>query len=260
VEKYFEDYAKKFEGNPATRSKIIFTLAAYTFEEDKDKAVQQMASVYDPNLKYAPADLDLYSQALIEQGKLDEANKVFEKLATDYAIPANTEPTGAPRDVQEAQSIALFGSGKVLQKEGKLEEAKAKFDELEKLYAWSPKMQEANYGIALGLHGQKAYDDALKRLLGVVNSRTASAELRAAAMLLFARINEEKGNHDAAIDNYIKVARLYAGVPEAAAEGLWRGAQLLEKQGSGQLPMAKPSTPAPKKKSDAEDKKKTAAK
>ena len=63
-------------------------------------------------------------------------------------------------------------------------------------------------------------------------------------MLLFARINEDKGQYDSAIDNYIKIARLYTGVPEAAAEGLWRGAQLLEKQANGQLPMP---TPAPKK-------------
>jgi TolA-binding protein len=243
VQQYFEGFAKKFEAQPATRSKIIFTLASYTFEKDKAKAIQQMASVYDASQKYAPTDLDLYGQALIEEGKLDEANKIFEKLAADYENPKGVEPTKAPRDVQEAQSISLFGIGKVLQKQNKLDDAKAKFDQLEKLYGWSPKMQEANYGIALGLREDKAYDNALKRLLGVVNSRTASAELRAAAMLLFARINEDKGNFDAAIDNYIKVARLYTGVPDAAAEGLFRGAQLLEKQGTGQIARA---TPAPK--------------
>jgi TolA-binding protein len=247
VQQYFQEYAKKYESNPSTRSKIIFTLAAYTFEKDKAKAIEQMSGIYDPSLKYAPADLDLYSQALMEQGKLDEANKIFEKLAKDYAIPPNTEPSKASREIQEAQSVALFGFGKVLQQQNKIDEGKAKFDELEKLYGWSPKMGEANYGIALGLFETKAYDDALKRLLAVINSRTASAELRAAGMLLYGRINEDQGKFDAAIDNYIKVARLYTGVPDKAAEGLWRGAQLLEKQASGQLPMPKPSTPAPKK-------------
>ena len=152
VETYFQEYAKKFEAQPAARSKIIFTLASYTFEKDKAKAIEQMASVYDASQKYAPNDLDLYGQALIEQGKLDEANKIFEKLAADYEIPKNTEPTKAPLEVQTAQSVALFGMGKVSQKQNKLDEAKQKFDELEKLYGWSPKMQEANYGIALGLH------------------------------------------------------------------------------------------------------------
>ncbi|RYD74251.1 MAG: tetratricopeptide repeat protein, partial [Verrucomicrobiaceae bacterium] len=212
VESYFQKYAAKFEGQPATRSKIIFTLASYTFEKDKAKAIEQMSSVYDASQKYAPNDLDLYGQALIEQGKLDEASKIFEKLAADYPIPGNTEPTKAPLDVQTAQSVALFGSGKVLQKQSKLVEAKQKFDELEKLYGWSPKMQEANYGIALGLHNDKAYKEARQRLMGVVNSRTASPELRANAMLLFARINEDDGQYESAIDTYIKVARLYTGV------------------------------------------------
>jgi hypothetical protein len=31
-----------------------------------------------------------------------------------------------------------------------------------------------------------------------------------------------------------------------AAEGLWRGANLLEKEASGKIPMPKPATPAPK--------------
>jgi len=49
-------------------------------------------------------------------------------------------------------------------------------------------------------------------------------------MLLGGRIMEEKGDPEAAIDYNIKIAQFYAGVPKAAAEGLWRGGQLLEKQ------------------------------
>lgn len=33
-----------------------------------------------------------------------------------------------------------------------------------------------------------------------------------------------------AIDFYLKIAQFYAGVPVAAAEGLWQGGQLLEEQ------------------------------
>ncbi len=239
VEKYFQDLAAKFADNPATRSKVIFTLASFTYEQDKDKAIAQMSGVYDPTQKYAPADLDLYGQALIQQGKLDEAMTIYGKLAADYPTPPNTEPAKAARDIQEAQSMALFGSGKVLQEQKKLDEAKQRFDQLEKLYAWSPKMQEANYGIALGLHEQKSYDEALKRLTQVTRSNTAPATLRANGMLLFGRIKEEQGDYQSAIDNYIKIASFYSGVPDAAAEGLWRGAQLLEKQGQGELPMPK---------------------
>ncbi|MGV3533081.1 MAG: tetratricopeptide repeat protein, partial [Chthoniobacteraceae bacterium] len=250
VEKYFQGLAEKFEDKPATRSKIIFTLASFTFEENKNKAIEQMAGVYDASQTYAPGDLDLYGQALIQEGKLDEAMKVYEKLAADYPIPPNTDPTKASRDIQEAQSMALFGSGKVFQEQDKLEEAKQRFDQLEKLYAWSPKMMEANYGIALGLHEQKNYEEALKRLTQVTRSNTAPAPLRANGMLLFGKIKEEQGDYQSAIDNYIKIASFYSGVPEAAAEGLLRGAQLLERQGKGEIPMPKPekkAAPAKKK-------------
>ena len=146
--------------------------------------------------------------------------------------------------------MALFGSGKIFQEQDKLEEAKQRFDQLEKLYAWSPKMMEANYGIALGLHEQKNYDEALKRLTQVTRSNTAPAPLRANGMLLFGKIKEEQGDYQSAIDNYIKIASFYSGVPEAAAEGLLRGAQLLERQGKGEIPMPKPekkAAPAKKK-------------
>jgi outer membrane protein assembly factor BamD (BamD/ComL family) len=37
----------------------------------------------------------------------------------------------------------------------------------------------------------------------------------------------------AAIDYYIKIDQFYSGVPAIAAEGLWRGGQLLERQAAG---------------------------
>jgi len=37
----------------------------------------------------------------------------------------------------------------------------------------------------------------------------------------------------AAIDYFIKIAQFYGGVPTAASEGLWMGAQLLEQQANG---------------------------
>lgn len=243
IEKYFESFAEKFKDKAATRSKIVFTLAAHLASREKEKAISLMAGAYDPKLRYAPADLDLYGTALIDQKKFDEANQVFQKLAKDYPVPPNTDPTKASREVQEAQAIMLFGTGKVFQEQKNISESKKRFDELEKLYGWSPKMLEANYGIALSLFQQKDYDNALKRLGGVIRSTTAPPELRAKAMLLLAEIHEQMGNYDAAIENYVKIANFYAGVPTIAAEGLWRGAMLLEKEASGQIPMP---TPAPK--------------
>ena len=78
----------------------------------------------------------------------------------------------------------------------------------------------------------------------VTNSKTASAETRAAAMFLLAHIHEDLKHYELAISNYIKMANFYSGVPKLAAEGLWRGANLLERQAKGEIPMPTP-TPKP---------------
>jgi len=262
VEKYFGDLAAKPGVKPGTKTKIVFTLAAYIFEKDKAKAFSQMASNYDEKLKFAPEDLDLYGLALIEAKKFEEAMKVYAKLAADYPLSSGGKGS---REIQEAQATALFGEGKALQAKGETEAGAKKFKELEELYPWSSKMLEVNYGIALDLHDKKDDDAAVKRLLEVTKAQGASAELRARAMLLLGRIHEENKRYAEAIDNYVKIAVFYGGIEKIAAEGLWRGAQLLERQASGEIPMptpppavkaqpkpagtpasAKPGTPAPK--------------
>ncbi len=229
TEKYFQDFADKFAEHPGTRSKVLFTLAAFTYEKDKAKAVAQMTAAFDPKLKYAPADLDLYGSALIEQKKLEEAAKAYAKLAADYPIPAGSAPNQAPEQVQEAQAIALYGAGKVLQLQGKIAEAGAKFDTLKKEYPRSPKILEANYGIALALLDQKKYDDAIALVGGIVRAPTVTADLRASAFLLIGRANEGKGEIAPAIDNFLKIPVFFSASP-IAPEGLWRGGQLLEQQ------------------------------
>ncbi len=247
VEKYFQDLSKKFESKPSTRSKVIFTLARDTFDQDKAKAIQEMSTAYDPILRYAPRDLDLYGEALLQSNKLDDARKVYEKLATDYPTPKGVDPTKAPRDVQEAQAISLFGAGRVLQEQKKSAESKEKFDTLKQMYPWSPKLLEANYGIAASLFEQKNYPDALKLLVAVTRSSQAPSELRAKSMFLLAKINEAQQDYSAAINNYLKIeADFGRGAPALSAEGLWRGAQLLEKEGNGEIAMPTPP-PAPLK-------------
>lgn len=244
VEKYFEDLATKFAAKPGTKAKVIFTLAAFTYDKDKAKAIQQMTGTYQPDLKFAPEDLDLYGLALIDAKKLDEAIAVYEKLAKDYPLP----PSGTgSRDVQEAQAIALAGLGKAMQEKGDRDGGGKKFEELEKLYPWSGKMLEVNYGRALDLHDKKQDVEAAERLRKVSMAQEAAPELRAKSMFLLARIHEANGRFPEAIDNYVKVSVYYPAVSKIAAEGLWRGGQLLEKQASGELPMPTPAPKAPPK-------------
>ena len=255
LEQYFRDLAEKFAGKPNTQAKVLFTLASFTFGKDKAKALEQMAAAYKPDLKFAPDDLDLYGQALIENKKIDEAIRIYEKLNKDYPLPGG-EPKAAPREVQEAQAIVLAGLGKALQEKGDAasrEKGAKMFAELEANYPRSPKMTEVNYGTAIALHDQKKDDEALKRLAEINKAPKASTELRAKSMLLIAKIHEANGRYELAIDNFLKISVYFQGVPKIAAEGLFRGAQLLERQASGEIPMPTPTpkpaaSPAPAKK------------
>ncbi|MCX6967242.1 MAG: tetratricopeptide repeat protein [Verrucomicrobia bacterium] len=234
ITQYFQGLAAQFEAKPQTKSKILFTLASFTYEKDKSKALEQMQAAYNPQLVYAAADMDLYASVLLEKGKIDEAVKVYQKLAVDFPNPDPAAPEKAPLQIQEAQAIALFGTAKALQSRGQIAQAAEKFDAFKKLYPRSPapKILEANYGIAVAAHQQNQDDKAIPLLIQVFRAPTAAVSLRANAMLLYAKIQEAKGETLPAIDQYLKIALFYDSVPTAAAEALWCGGQLLEKQAS----------------------------
>ncbi|MDP9290833.1 MAG: tetratricopeptide repeat protein, partial [Verrucomicrobiota bacterium] len=242
IEEYFQKLAQDYDARPATKNKVLFTLASFVYEKDKAKAAEQMSAAYDPELQYAPADLDLYGGALIEQKKTDEARQVYEKLAADYPNPAGATGELAPPQIAQAQAISIYGIGRVLQAQRKIDEAGKQFDQLKKLYPSSPKIIEANFGIAQSLFQQKKYDEAAALLVQIIRAPTATAELRANSMLLNAKILEGKNNLEAAIDNYLKIPMFYESVQVAAADGLWKGGQLIEQQVGAMSDPAKKTT------------------
>lgn len=228
VEKYFEGLAAK--SPDSAKGKVLFARAAFINESDPARALAEMGKAYDPALVYAPADLDLYGLALLGSGKPDEAKAVFEKVAADYPIPQGQEPAQAAPAVQEAQAISLFGLGRVAQEKKDVAGAGQLFEKLKSLYPWSPKVLEANYGIAASLREQGKTDEAITLLTQIIRAQNAPSPLRADAMLLGGYIQKDKGERDAAIDYFIKISAFYDGVPQAASTGLWEGAQLLEQQ------------------------------
>ena len=228
VKKYFDELG---ESAPDTaKSKILFAQATFIHGTEPSRGLEAMDRAYNKSLVYAPADLDLYGLALLQDGKLDEAQTVFTKIATDYPTPAGQEPSQAPPAIQEAQAIALFGLGRIAQEEGKLTEAGEAFTQLKSLYPWSPKVLEANYGIAAALRDQGKNNQAIMLLTQIIRAPNAPAELRADAMLLGGYIQKDEKEDGAAIDYFIKISAFYEGVPKAASTGLWEGGQLLEKQ------------------------------
>ncbi len=240
VEAYFKELAEK-SGDPGAKSKILFTLGTFLAEKDKAGAYAVMGAAYDPAVVYYPKDLDVYGLALVDDKKLDQAAEVYKKLAADFPTPAGTTATAATLPIQEAQAIALFGLGRVAQENKQSAEAGKLFQQLKALYPWSPKVLEADYGIAESLRAENKLDEALQLLPGVIRAQNASAELRANAFLLGGSIMKQKSDaatdpkqkeesRGQAIDFYTKIAQFYAGVPLAASEGLWQGGRLLEEQ------------------------------
>jgi len=250
VEAVFQTQADQ-SADPGARSKILFALAGFIAEKDKPRALAKMSEAYNAQVVYGPKDLDVYGLALVDSGKVDEAQGVFEKLAADYPVPAGAAPNAAPPLVQEAQATSMFGKGRVAQQRGQTAEAGQLFQQLKTLFPWSPKVLEADYGIAQSLRSQQKPDEAMNLLGGIIRAQNATAELRANSFLLYGHIMKDKmaaeadpkkkaENCGAAIDFFMKIPQFYSGVPAAAAEGLWEGGQLLEQQAATLTEESKP--------------------
>jgi len=240
VEQYFQALADAAP-SPNSKSKILFALANYVAGQDKARALTIMTAAYNPEILFSPQDLDAFGTALLDQKKNAEAQAVFEKLAANYPLPAGLLPAQASAQVQEAQAIALFGKARVAQAAGQTAEAGAMFEQLKLLYPWSPKVLEANYGIAQSFKQQGKLDESLLLLGAIIREKNATAELRANSMLLggYLMLEKMKSATDqkqkdeflaAAIDYFAKIAQFYGGVALPAAEGLWQGGQLQEQQ------------------------------
>ena len=240
VEEYFQQLAEKAP-DAGAKSKILFALAGFISAKDKARALAKMNEAYDPAVIYSSKDLDIYGLALVDDKKTDQASAVFKKLSTDFQNPPGTSATTAPPAIQEAQAISIFGLGRVAQESKQTAEAGKLFKQLKALYPWSPKVLEADYGIAQSLAAEGKLDEAVELLGAIIRAQNGSAELRANAFLLDGSIMKQKSDASTdpkqkadfrgkAIDFYAKIAQLFSGVPLAATEGLWQASQLLEEQ------------------------------
>jgi outer membrane protein assembly factor BamD (BamD/ComL family) len=240
VQKYFEDLADA-SSSSAARSKILFALASFLAERDEAQALATMLEAYDPEVIYAPSDIDFFGLALIENNEVEKAQEVFAKLAADYPNPPNVQPNQAPPQIQQAQAVVLFGQGRVAQAAGNVAEAGQIFQKLKELYPWSPKSLEADFGIAEADFQANKLDEALVRLPAIIRSPNATPELRAKATMLGGNIMLKRSQTaatpeardeslKAAIDYFLQIAQFYGSAAALAAEGLWKGGQLLEQQ------------------------------
>ena len=227
VTEYFQGLADRYKDKPAARSRILFRLASITAAQDPAKALADMQAAYDANVVYSPADLDLYTQGLLKSDPAAAA-AVFNKLAADYPVAPGVSPQQAPADVQEAQALTLYGRGTLAAAKGDAAGAARDFAALTKDYPRSPKVPEADLGLAENLVAQGKGDEAMPLLSVVARTTTAPLDVRARGLFLVGEIQAKKGSFEAA-DAYLKVAAFYPTAPDAA-EGLWKGGQMLEQQ------------------------------
>ena len=218
----------------AAAKRIRFRASAREFIAGGDpaNALAAMKASCDESLAYSAAAVDAYVQALLRANDAPAAERAAQKLAKDFAPPAGVAPNAAPREIQEAQAVALYGLAKAAEARNDAAAAGRLFDQLKREYPWSPKIAEANLGIALNLRAQNKPDEALQLLANVARATTAPAEVRARGMIATAQIFEAQGNLKGAIDTYLKVATFYPASPQAT-DGLLTGGKLLEKQAAG---------------------------
>ena len=227
---YFKELATKYNAKPSVRSNVLFALGAVLWDKNRSEAMRAMADGYKADIKFTTDDMDRYMEGLLTDKKYDKVNELAAKLAADY-----------PKEMQDPQATSLFWLGKALAAQGKVQEAAAKYGELQKSFPNSKKVLEADYGVILAKVDEKILeDDFIPRLEKVVKVQSKTFELQARALLLIARIQEMQGDIDSAIDNFIKIHTRYESVPDACVEGLWRGSKLLDDQANGKIKVMTP--------------------
>ncbi len=232
TEAYFLNLAKRFEGNPGAKSKILFAYATFLAKTNAEKALQLMSQAYDPTLIYAPADMDKYGELLIAHGNLEKAAQVYTKLGEDFPMPADGTPP-AP-NVSAAQAASLFGLGTVAQLSNDSARARELFEQLKREHPGSAKSLQADLGIARSLSATGEYEQGLALLAPIIAAAQAPGRVRAEALYLGGMMHKLQGNTDIAIDFLEKVELYFPDERDFAPDAVWEAGQLLEQKAASE--------------------------
>lgn len=177
---------------------------------------------------FAWEDLDRYGAALFAVKEFDTALKIYATLQSSF------------EKEKFAQAAALYGQGAIYMLKGDTAQADKLFSELEKKYPWSEKIMEAKLGRGAAAEGRgenQAARDFYQAVIRDTQPRSTS-EMKARAMLGFARTLEKEGNSlpdpvdknkPNALNNYYKIDALFDSATGPASEALWRAGQICEK-------------------------------
>ena len=249
VEAYFKKLTEDYGKTPLVKAKIQVALAAFLIENDPKRAFSVMDESFralpqSPKVKegdgpertaatFTASDFDRFMGGLFDAKRNDDLTKTIARIRQEYPLGEKDDIAKASHTILDAQAVALFWEAKLLQEQGKIAEAGAKFAELKTKFPKSTKALEADYGVILGEFEQTSQvkDDYIQRLSKVVNTQTGKTfELQAKALFLIGRIQEARKDFDGAIETYEKIQVRYASAPKVAVAGLWKAAELAEKQ------------------------------
>ena len=253
IENYFKDLTAKFGGSPITKAKIDVALASFLQDTDPKRAAELMKGALDAvkepiKVKDAegseervvasvtPGDFDRYMAILFAEKRFDDITKNVARIRLEYPASEKEDVSAAPATIRDGQAVALFWEARLLQEQGKATDAGSKFATLKEKFPKSTKALEADYGVILGEFEQtgQVKDDYVPRLNKILSTQTGkSFELQAKALFLIGRIQEAKKDFDSAVETYAKIHKSFASVPKIAAEGLWKAAEIAEKQARG---------------------------
>ncbi len=245
VATYLEDLANGLAATPQAMAKAMFTFASFIYPTEPERAIEIMGEYFDPELKLAPQDLDIYGLELVEAGELEKAEQIFQKILEQNPAPEGVPTNQYPADVANARAIGMFGLGQVATARGDVDKAGEFFTQLRQDFPWHPKIGEARYGIALSLFRDEKYEEALKEVVEIIRDRSKAitSELRANALLLGGKAlikrnqpadpAEENGKSDLEIAReYIqKVPVAYKRQEFAVAQAYWLLAKIYDMQG-----------------------------
>ena len=253
IEAYFNELITKFGGTPLTKAKIEVALSSFLQDSDPKRAMTLMEDAFravpepikakdaEGNAEhvvpsFTPSDFDRYMVGLFEAKRFDEITKTVSRVRLEYPVGENEDMSHTQAINRDGQAVALFWEARLLQEQGKAAEAGSKFAALKEKFPKSTKALEADYGVILGEFEQtgKAKDDYVPRLNKILGTQTGkSFELQAKSLFLIGRIQEARKDFDSAVDTYAKIHKSFASVPKIAAEGLWKAAEIAEKQARG---------------------------
>ena len=249
VEAYFKSLTEQYGKTPLVKAKLNMALASFLADGDPKRGfaltdeafstVAQSPKITESNgtehivASFTPSDFDRQMSGLFDAKRFDDLTKMIARIRLEYPLGEKDDKTRIPHTVLDGQAVALFWEAKLLQEQGKIAEAGTKFAELKTKFPKSSKALEADYGVILGEFEKtgQVKDDYIQRLSKVVNTQTGkSFDLQAKALFLIGRIQEARKDFDGAIETYEKINVRYASVPKTAVAGLWRAAELAEKQ------------------------------